>query len=79
MNKFNFEYKFTGLYILIGGLWIIFSDGILASFIQDTGSFNKISDLQRMVLCLNDVVALLSDSEETSYQTTKCGKKGKRK
>lgn len=33
--KTKFEYKFTILYILLGGLWIIFSDKILVSFIKD--------------------------------------------
>lgn len=35
MQKIKFEYKFTAIYILIGGLWIIFSDSMLASLIKD--------------------------------------------
>ncbi len=35
MSKTRFEYRFTAIYILLGGMWIIFSDELLASFIKD--------------------------------------------
>lgn len=37
MPKTRFEYKFTAIYILLGGIWIIFSDELLASFIKEPG------------------------------------------
>jgi signal transduction histidine kinase len=37
MPKTRFEYKFTAIYILLGGTWIIFSDELLAYFIKDPG------------------------------------------
>jgi signal transduction histidine kinase len=35
MGKIKFEYFFTGLYLLLGSLWILFSDRILIIFIKD--------------------------------------------
>ena len=35
MNQLKFEYKITAAYLIIGGLWILFSDEVLFSFIQD--------------------------------------------
>ena len=35
MPKTRFEYKFTAIYIILGGAWIIFSDELLVSFIKD--------------------------------------------
>ncbi|MHC1774578.1 MAG: response regulator [Lentimicrobium sp.] len=35
MRKFRFEYRFTAIYLLLGFLWILFSDGILGSLITD--------------------------------------------
>ena len=36
MQELRFEYKITALYILIGGLWISFSDMLLGYFVRDT-------------------------------------------
>ena len=36
MQKIRFEYKITALYILIGGLWIFFSDMLMGYFVRDT-------------------------------------------
>lgn len=36
MNKIGFEYKITFAYLVIGGLWILFSDQILFLFINDS-------------------------------------------
>lgn len=35
MQKIKFEYKITAIYLLVGGLWILFSDQILFYFIKD--------------------------------------------
>ncbi|HLN54662.1 MAG TPA: ATP-binding protein [Bacteroidales bacterium] len=35
MQKLKFEYKFTAIYILLGCLWITFSDKILAALVTD--------------------------------------------
>lgn len=35
MQKTRFEYKFTAVYVLLGCLWIIFSDTILASLVKN--------------------------------------------
>jgi signal transduction histidine kinase/CheY-like chemotaxis protein len=35
MRKTKFEYKFLVLYLIIGGLWILFSDRLLESLISD--------------------------------------------
>lgn len=35
MKKFRFEYRFTVIYLLLGFLWILFSDGILGSLTSD--------------------------------------------
>lgn len=35
MRKLKFEYFFTGLYLLIGSLWIVFSDRLLILFFND--------------------------------------------
>ncbi|MBK6962901.1 MAG: response regulator [Bacteroidales bacterium] len=35
MRKFRFEYRFTAIYVLLGFLWILFSDSILGSLIHD--------------------------------------------
>lgn len=36
MQEIRFEYKITALYILIGGLWISFSDMLLGYFVRDS-------------------------------------------
>lgn len=36
MRRLSFEYRITILYLLIGGLWILFSDKILLSLISDS-------------------------------------------
>ena len=35
MNQLKFEFKITAAYLIVGGLWILFSDEVLFSFIQD--------------------------------------------
>jgi signal transduction histidine kinase len=35
MRKLKFEYFFTGLYLLLGSLWIVFSDRLLILFFND--------------------------------------------
>ena len=35
MKKIPFEYRFTLMYLILGFLWILFSDKILGSFIED--------------------------------------------
>ena len=43
MKKIKFEYKITFLYLLIGGLWILFSDKLLEYFTKD---FEALSEIQ---------------------------------
>lgn len=43
IRKLNFEYKIAIIYILLGGLWILFSDRLMHSFISDT---NLLTQLQ---------------------------------
>jgi signal transduction histidine kinase len=43
IKKIRFEYKITFLYILLGGLWIIFSDKLLDLMVHDP---KRISDFQ---------------------------------
>jgi signal transduction histidine kinase len=35
MRKLNFEYRITAGYIVVGGLWIVFSDKLLNYFVRD--------------------------------------------
>ena len=35
MKKFKFEYRFLIVYLIVGGLWIIFSDSALSNLISD--------------------------------------------
>lgn len=35
MKKFRFEYRFLVIYLIVGGLWIIFSDSALSNLISD--------------------------------------------
>ena len=42
MQKLKFEYRITAGYIVVGGLWIIFSDRILNYFINDAESLTRI-------------------------------------
>ncbi|NTW23844.1 MAG: response regulator [Lentimicrobium sp.] len=42
MNKIRFEYKFTAIYIILGLLWIVFSDRFLNSVITDQDYLTKI-------------------------------------
>lgn len=35
MNKIKFEYKITAIYLIVGGIWIIFSDKVIDSFSDD--------------------------------------------
>ena len=42
MKKINFEYRFIAAYLIIGGLWILFSDRLLASIIKDADSITRI-------------------------------------
>jgi signal transduction histidine kinase/ActR/RegA family two-component response regulator len=42
MLKLKFEYKIIGGYIIIGGIWIIFSDKILSYFIRDPDLLTQI-------------------------------------
>lgn len=43
MLKFKFEYRITLIYLVIGGLWILFSDRLLESFLSDV---NKVTQIQ---------------------------------
>jgi len=42
MQKLNFEYRIVAAYILVGGLWIVFSDKILNYFIRDPDLLTRI-------------------------------------
>ena len=42
MKKLKFEYRITAGYIIVGGLWIIFSDRLLNYFINDPESLTRI-------------------------------------
>jgi signal transduction histidine kinase len=42
MQKLNFEYRITAGYIIVGGLWIVFSDKILGYLIRDPDSLTRI-------------------------------------
>ncbi|MCO5265868.1 MAG: ATP-binding protein [Lentimicrobium sp.] len=41
MKKISFEYKFTGIYLMLGFLWIAFSDSFLNSIIEDHNYLTK--------------------------------------
>ncbi|MEZ5105714.1 MAG: ATP-binding protein [Draconibacterium sp.] len=43
MSRIKFEHKITFAYLLVGGLWILFSDNILDGFIKDK---NLLTDFQ---------------------------------
>jgi len=43
IRKLNFEYKIIIIYLLLGGLWILFSDRLMHSFISDS---NLLTQLQ---------------------------------
>jgi signal transduction histidine kinase len=42
MRKLKFEYKFLVVYLLLGGLWILFSDRVLNSFFSDAEVITRI-------------------------------------
>ncbi|MFH1121517.1 MAG: ATP-binding protein [Bacteroidota bacterium] len=42
MKKLSFEYKFTAIYLILGFLWIIFSDRILNTLISDQDYLTRI-------------------------------------
>jgi signal transduction histidine kinase/ActR/RegA family two-component response regulator len=42
IHKLNFEYRITIGYILVGGLWIVFSDKLLIYFIRDPDLLTRI-------------------------------------
>jgi signal transduction histidine kinase/CheY-like chemotaxis protein len=42
MQKLNFEYRIIAAYIVIGGMWIIFSDKILEYFVRDPDMLTRI-------------------------------------
>jgi signal transduction histidine kinase len=42
MSKLKFEYKITIAYLLIGGIWIIFSDKLISSIINDVSFLTEI-------------------------------------
>lgn len=43
MKKIPFEYKITITYIILGALWILFSDELVISFVKDPGSIQILS------------------------------------
>lgn len=46
MKSIPFEYKITVTYIILGALWILFSDKLVMSITQDPETFQKISTLK---------------------------------
>ncbi|MDP2721475.1 MAG: response regulator [Bacteroidales bacterium] len=42
MNQLKFEYKITAAYLIVGGLWILFSDELLFYFIQDSDLLSEV-------------------------------------
>ena len=42
MLKLKFEYKITAIYLIVGGIWIIFSDELLRYFINDSETMTRI-------------------------------------
>jgi signal transduction histidine kinase/ActR/RegA family two-component response regulator len=42
MQKLKFEYRITAGYIIVGGLWIVFSDKLLGYLIRDPDSLTRI-------------------------------------
>lgn len=46
MQKIKFEYRILAGYIIVGGLWIIFSDKLLNYFIKDSDLLTKIQTLK---------------------------------
>lgn len=42
MNKIKFEFKITVIYLIIGGLWILFSDKLLIYFTKDVQALSEI-------------------------------------
>jgi len=42
MNKIKFEYKITFIYLVIGGLWILFSDKLLIYFSKDVEALSEL-------------------------------------
>ena len=41
MSRFKFEYKITAAYLIIGGLWILFSDKLLFLFFQESKALTE--------------------------------------
>jgi signal transduction histidine kinase len=46
MKKPRFEHKITALYLILGAIWILFSDMLLEFFIQDINSIMKLQTLK---------------------------------
>jgi signal transduction histidine kinase len=42
MKRWDFEYRIIAAYIIVGGLWIIFSDKIVSYFVRDADLLTKI-------------------------------------
>jgi signal transduction histidine kinase len=46
VQKIKFEYRITAGYLIIGGLWIVFSDELLNSLIEDSETLTKLQTLK---------------------------------
>lgn len=46
LKKIKFEYRITAGYLIIGGLWIIFSDKLLNSLIKDSDTLTRLQTLK---------------------------------
>jgi signal transduction histidine kinase/ActR/RegA family two-component response regulator len=46
MRKLKFEYRIIAGYIIIGGLWILFSDGLLSTFIREPDLLTRLQTVK---------------------------------
>lgn len=58
MRNLKFEYKITLVYLLIGGLWILFSDKLVIYFTKDIIAFSKIQTFKGWFYVLATAVLL---------------------
>lgn len=52
MPKLKFEYRITAAYLLIGGLWILFSDRVVDSFIEDPDVLTSVQTVKGWIYVL---------------------------
>ncbi|MBK8805808.1 MAG: response regulator [Bacteroidales bacterium] len=58
-NLLKFEYKIVGVYLLLGGLWILFSDQLVLQIVNDVSVVTKLQTVKGWFYVLFTSVALL--------------------